>query len=233
MPFLTTDDGVKLHYEDVGSGTPIVFVHEYAGDCRIVGEPASLFRPALSLHRLQRPWLHALRGPGRPGNVFAGSGSRRHQVRPGCAEVRQGAHRRPVDGRFRHAAFRLYLSRARAVAGHCRMRLRRASRQASTVPRRTRRDRRAAFEATGMAKPPRAMRSARRACNSRTRIRAAGREFADQLATTRPRAGADHARRADAPPVALRTRRADEDRSRHRRWLSPATRTIRASSPAS
>jgi len=34
MPFLTTDDGVKLHYEDVGSGTPIVFVHEYAGDCR-------------------------------------------------------------------------------------------------------------------------------------------------------------------------------------------------------
>jgi len=34
MPLLTTDDGVKLHYEDVGSGTPVVFVHEYAGDCR-------------------------------------------------------------------------------------------------------------------------------------------------------------------------------------------------------
>ena len=34
MPLLTTDDGVKLHYEDVGSGTPIVFVHEFAGDCR-------------------------------------------------------------------------------------------------------------------------------------------------------------------------------------------------------
>src|SRR4051812_42845722 len=34
MPFLTTDDGVKLHYEDVGSGTPIIFVHEYAGDSR-------------------------------------------------------------------------------------------------------------------------------------------------------------------------------------------------------
>lgn len=34
MPSLTTDDGVKLHYEDVGSGTPIVFVHEYAGDSR-------------------------------------------------------------------------------------------------------------------------------------------------------------------------------------------------------
>jgi pimeloyl-ACP methyl ester carboxylesterase len=34
MPFLTTDDGVKLHYEESGSGTPIVFVHEFAGDCR-------------------------------------------------------------------------------------------------------------------------------------------------------------------------------------------------------
>jgi pimeloyl-ACP methyl ester carboxylesterase len=34
MPLLTTDDGVKLHYEEVGAGTPIVFVHEFAGDCR-------------------------------------------------------------------------------------------------------------------------------------------------------------------------------------------------------
>ena len=34
MPFLTTDDGVKLHYEECGAGTPIVFVHEFAGDWR-------------------------------------------------------------------------------------------------------------------------------------------------------------------------------------------------------
>ena len=34
MPFLTTEDGVKLHYEESGSGTPIVFVHEFAGDWR-------------------------------------------------------------------------------------------------------------------------------------------------------------------------------------------------------
>ena len=32
MPTLTTDDGVKLYYEETGSGTPIVFVHEFAGD---------------------------------------------------------------------------------------------------------------------------------------------------------------------------------------------------------
>ena len=34
MPTLDTDDGVKLYYEETGSGTPIVFVHEFAGDCR-------------------------------------------------------------------------------------------------------------------------------------------------------------------------------------------------------
>ena len=34
MPTLTTDDGVKLYYEEAGSGTPLVFVHEFAGDLR-------------------------------------------------------------------------------------------------------------------------------------------------------------------------------------------------------
>jgi pimeloyl-ACP methyl ester carboxylesterase len=34
MPHLTTDDGVRLYYEEVGTGTPIVCVHEFAGDCR-------------------------------------------------------------------------------------------------------------------------------------------------------------------------------------------------------
>ena len=34
MPHLTTDDGVKLFYDEVGSGHPIVFVHEFAGDSR-------------------------------------------------------------------------------------------------------------------------------------------------------------------------------------------------------
>ncbi len=34
MPFATTRDNVRLHYEEVGSGTPLVFVHEFAGDWR-------------------------------------------------------------------------------------------------------------------------------------------------------------------------------------------------------
>jgi len=34
MPHISTDDGVKLYYEETGSGAPIVFVHEFAGDYR-------------------------------------------------------------------------------------------------------------------------------------------------------------------------------------------------------
>ena len=34
MPFVSARDGVRLYYEEAGGGTPIVFVHEYAGDWR-------------------------------------------------------------------------------------------------------------------------------------------------------------------------------------------------------
>ncbi len=34
MPHAMTDDGVKLYFEETGSGTPVIFVHEYAGDMR-------------------------------------------------------------------------------------------------------------------------------------------------------------------------------------------------------
>ena len=34
MPHATTDDGVRLYYEEVGSGVPVIFVHEFAGDHR-------------------------------------------------------------------------------------------------------------------------------------------------------------------------------------------------------
>lgn len=34
MPHALTDDGVSLYYEESGSGTPVIFVHEYAGDHR-------------------------------------------------------------------------------------------------------------------------------------------------------------------------------------------------------
>jgi pimeloyl-ACP methyl ester carboxylesterase len=34
MPKIRTSDGVNLYYEEVGAGTPVVFVHEFAGDHR-------------------------------------------------------------------------------------------------------------------------------------------------------------------------------------------------------
>ena len=34
MPTAKTNDGVNLHYEETGTGTPVIFVHEFAGDMR-------------------------------------------------------------------------------------------------------------------------------------------------------------------------------------------------------
>src|SRR5262245_34256385 len=44
MPHVTMNDGVRLYYEEAGSGTPILFVHEYAGDWR-AWEPQMRFFP--------------------------------------------------------------------------------------------------------------------------------------------------------------------------------------------
>lgn len=45
MPHLTTDDSVRLYYEEVGSGIPIVFVHEFAGDSRSWQSQVRYFSP--------------------------------------------------------------------------------------------------------------------------------------------------------------------------------------------
>jgi len=42
MAYATTDDGVRLYYEEVGEGTAIVFVHEFAGD-HLAFEPQMRF----------------------------------------------------------------------------------------------------------------------------------------------------------------------------------------------
>jgi pimeloyl-ACP methyl ester carboxylesterase len=34
MPYATASDGVRLYYEEAGTGTPILFVHEFSGDLR-------------------------------------------------------------------------------------------------------------------------------------------------------------------------------------------------------
>ncbi len=34
MPHVTADDGTRLYYEETGTGSPVIFVHEFAGDYR-------------------------------------------------------------------------------------------------------------------------------------------------------------------------------------------------------
>jgi len=34
MPYARTDDGVRLYFEEAGSGAPVILVHEFAGDLR-------------------------------------------------------------------------------------------------------------------------------------------------------------------------------------------------------
>jgi pimeloyl-ACP methyl ester carboxylesterase len=43
MAHIETDDGVSLYYEEAGSGAPVIFVHEFAGDHRSFGAQMSRF----------------------------------------------------------------------------------------------------------------------------------------------------------------------------------------------
>src|SRR5262249_23967047 len=60
------------------------------GRLPLVGAANALLRPILSLHRLQRARLSAVRRAGHRRQVLAGSRARRHPRRDGCAEDRQG-----------------------------------------------------------------------------------------------------------------------------------------------
>ena len=125
MPYATTDDGVKLYYEEVGHGHADRVRARVRRRPPLVGNADAPFRPAPSLHHLQRARLSAVRRPREACELFAGPRDRRHPGGDEAPQDRQGACRRPVDGRLRHPAFRPAPRRARAVAGRGRRRLRR------------------------------------------------------------------------------------------------------------
>ena len=85
MPLLTTDDGVKLHYEEVGSGAPLIFVHEFAGDWRSWEPQVRHFG------RRYRCIAYNARGftpsdvPDDVREILAGPRARRHQGGARCA----------------------------------------------------------------------------------------------------------------------------------------------------
>src|SRR5580704_10479201 len=45
MPMVKTDDGVGLHVESTGTGTPVLFAHEFAGDHRSWEPQVRYFSP--------------------------------------------------------------------------------------------------------------------------------------------------------------------------------------------
>ena len=57
--------GSDSHVRSVGSGAPLVFVHEFSGDARSWDAQVSFFSRLLSLHSLLRPRLSAVRRSGR------------------------------------------------------------------------------------------------------------------------------------------------------------------------
>jgi pimeloyl-ACP methyl ester carboxylesterase len=44
MPYATADDGVRLYWEETGSGQPLLFIHEFAGDHRSFEPQVEHFR---------------------------------------------------------------------------------------------------------------------------------------------------------------------------------------------
>ena len=60
MPEITTDDGVDLYYEEVGQGTPIVFVHEFCRGFSKLRAASPILLPTLPVYCVQRSRLFPL-----------------------------------------------------------------------------------------------------------------------------------------------------------------------------
>ena len=141
MPFATTPDNVRLHYEEAGSGTPLLFVHEFAGDHR-AWEPQMRY-----FARRYRCITYSARGytpsdvPPTPASY--GYEKFRDDVIAMLDHLKiDKAHIcRPVDGRLCDALRRHQVSAARALADARRHRLRLGARLPGGIPHRRRRDR--------------------------------------------------------------------------------------------
>ena len=123
MPTITSTDGTRLYYEEAGAGTPVVFVHEFAGDYR-TWEPQ--LRALRALHRCVTfsargyPPSEVPSDPARYGqDIVRARRDRGH----GCARHRQGACGRPFHGRLYRAPCRHPSSAALHLGDGGRLRL--------------------------------------------------------------------------------------------------------------
>ncbi len=115
MPYAVTPDKVRLYYEEVGQGTPILFVHEFASDHR-GWEPQMR-----EFGKRYRCIAYSARGY-TPSDVPADKNAYTYQhVMRDCVavldhlKIEQRAYRRPVDGRLHNAAGRAQSSDTRAL----------------------------------------------------------------------------------------------------------------------
>ena len=80
MPYATTRDSVQLYFEEAGSGTPIIFVHEFAADY-------ASWEPQMRYFSGRHRCIHFASSATR-----SGSTTRRARPTP-CAASRAGGHR--------------------------------------------------------------------------------------------------------------------------------------------
>ena len=117
MPRMTTSDDVEIYYEEVGSGVPIVFSHEF-GDNYETWEPQLDYfgrRYRCVTYAARR--ISSLRHSGRHGKIHAGPGFCRYRRADGSSRCRSSPSRRRIHGILRRTQFRARQSRSGALAG--------------------------------------------------------------------------------------------------------------------
>ena len=123
MPYAVATDNVRLHFEEAGSGTPIIFLHEFAAD-HTNWEPQMRY-----FSRGHRCIAYSARGY-TPSDVppTADVYTYKHFYTDALAvldhlNIHESTFRRPVDGILLVAADRPQRAGARAVDDACRRRL--------------------------------------------------------------------------------------------------------------
>ena len=186
MSYATTDDGVRLYYEETGRARRSSSCTSSPATTAAGSRRCGTSRGATAASTFNARGYPPSDVPPDVDALLAGRAPRRHHRGDGRAQDRQGARRRPVDGRLRDAALRPHASGAGAA--------RWSSRAAATAPSPTSaqasaprpRERGEAARAEGIAgRRRRATPTARRACSSRTRTRAASRSSARSSPSTR------------------------------------------------
>ena len=130
MAYATTDDGVRLYYEEHGRRRADRVRARVRRRPPQLGAAGAVLQPPPPLHRLRRARLSALGRARARRELLAEARRRRHPRGDGWRRDRAGARRRPVDGR----ASPRCTSGSPGPSGRCRW-----SRPASaTAPRRTR-----------------------------------------------------------------------------------------------